>query len=120
VSRVALKPADRLDVEVEIGDCVFTPVVVTRTRSREIRDLDGQFAAVQSGEWQPDENADHDVHDEMARLIGAMLDVWLEPEAGKRKKPSAVIDQMWKGEQVTMPQLIALLEDIAEAAGRPT
>lgn len=119
MSRVAVRPAASIDVEVEIGEVVFHPVVVTRTRGRQIAELDRAFYALLQRAGDPD-LPPGEFHDGQVDLIGQMLDVWLAPSPGKRKKPSTVIDAMWKAEDITLSQLLGLLEDIAGAVGRPT
>lgn len=112
MARVAIAASEVDSIEVDLWGTIFHTVPVTRTRQRAIKDLDRDLKAI-------DEDAD-DAEDQAVRVMADMLDHWLAPEEGKRKKPSALIWEKWEGDALAFAQLTQLFENIAEAADRPT
>ena len=112
MARVSIAAAEADEVEVDLWGTLFHTVPVTRTRQRAIRDLDEQFKALQTADPAPE-----DAEDQAVKLMSQMLDHWLAPEPGKRKKPSDLICQKWEADELAFGQLNRLLEDLSEAAG---
>lgn len=58
--------------------------------------------------------------DAVVEAIGKVLDLRLKPSDGKRTAASKLVNDKWLGDQVEVPQLLELLEEIGDAGNRPT
>jgi predicted phage gp36 major capsid-like protein len=54
--------------------------------------------------------------DDVVRAIALLLDVRLEPPQGKRVKASTVVLKKWDANELTLPELRAFSERVAEVA----
>lgn len=105
-TRIKLGAAERQ--EVELGDAVFTVRLLTRELDVARKDYEEKVVTAQS-------------NDEAVELSGALLDVLLEAEPGKRRKPSAILGELWQGNRVTTGEVATLMEQVCEATeARPT
>jgi hypothetical protein len=109
MTRVSIAASEIDSIEVDLWGTIFHTVPVTRTRQRTLLDLQKKY-----------QELEEDATDEGVALMAQMLDHWLAPEPGKRKKPSDIILQKWEADELTFVQLTALLENLTEAVGRPT
>jgi hypothetical protein len=112
VARLSIVPAaEQETLEVDLWGTVFHRVPVTRTRQRQIKDLDGDLQKI-------DESAE-DADDQAVEVMARMLDCILAAGDGGRSKPSTLILKKWKADELAFDQLASFIEDIGDAA-RPT
>ncbi len=117
MSRITLQQSPS-SVEVELpGDHVFDTVPFTRSREIAVEDLQAQANSIDRSDYPSSEDA----MDAMVALLCEIADHLMVPQAGKRKRPSAVLLDLWKADELTIEQLKALLDDVSSVVSqRPT
>jgi hypothetical protein len=112
VARLSIASAsEREALEVDLWGSVFVRVPVTRTRQRQIKELDGELQKI--------DEAAEDADDRAVEVMARMLDCILAAEDGGRSKPSTLILKKWKADELAFDQLAGFLEDLGDAE-RPT
>jgi hypothetical protein len=103
--------APRTGIEVDLWGVIFNAVPITRTLQRELDELNAAFQDI-------DEDAD-DADDQAVEMLASMLDVHVKPAGGRKKKASDFIVEKWKGDELTVEQLLTFQQRLVEAV-RPT
>lgn len=101
---IAIRPFGSVDVD--LWGHPFETVPATRTVHRRQREISAQI----------DEAGDDDAS---VKLLAELIDLRLKPAGNARKKASAFILEKWEADQLSVPQLEQLLDDLLET-DRPT
>lgn len=96
-------------VEVDLFGHDFETTKVTRTATLKLAEVEKTINAAQESE---------DV-EQVVQAFGDMLDILLKSSDAKRTKPSTLIKDRWKNDDLALADLIAFVEDLGRAA-RPT
>lgn len=106
--RVTLRPPQEAAVELELGDRVFTVATMTRSRQKLIDDALKTLDAAETT-------------DAAAAAMIGVIDVMTAPADGQKKGAGSVLLPMWEGDEISVSQLSALMEDMQQAVeARPT
>ena len=135
MSRITFSAAERADIEVDLWGTVFKRVPLTRVRKRAFTEAQARLTALESASEQAaaalsplDDGyvtaaADLEENTEAAavEILASMFDVILAPVAeGDSSLPSALIVERYEQEDLTLDDLEAFIDRLAEAAGPPT
>lgn len=109
-ARIKVQAIERAEVELGLSgdEAVFTVRLLTRELDAVRHEYEVKVVPAQT-------------NDEAVALSGEVLDALLEPEPGKRRKPSALLREMWDGGHISTGQVATLMEQVFEATeARPT
>src|SRR4051794_38531150 len=94
-------------VEVDLWGTMFNAVPITRSRQRELTELQREFQAI-------DDTVDG-ADDLAIEVLARMIDVHVQPAGQRRKKPSEYIIEKWQGDDLTVEQLVMFQHRLMEA-----
>jgi hypothetical protein len=103
----AYEPVE-IDLWEDNGGGVFVTEDLPRSKQKKAEKLLGAVYETEEGG-----------EDVAVDAIGQFLDLKLVPKNGTKVKPSTLVSKKWKADELTMRQLLAFLQAVAEA-DRPT
>lgn len=108
MTRLTLGGGQDEPVELELWERVYQLQPLTRTVQRRVEELQGKLR----------DEADSD---EAVKLFGGLLDAISKPTNGQRKTAGQLIEEKWLADELSLGDLSAFIERVAEAAQqRPT
>lgn len=103
-----------VSAEIDLWSSLFSVVEITKDNEDEVdrllREANSKLREAKS-------------HGDLIKILGAKLDVLLEPAAGGKKKASTLVNEKWNAKpksEVTVAQVLRLFEAIEEQISRPT
>lgn len=111
---IAAAPADGIEVDLWGSD--YTLLAATRSRGRKARPFEQKLEELEEAAQQ--DEPPEDLDDQMVDTIGRLLDVILAPVTGTTRA-STLIGRKWKGDELTLAQLLGFVNDLGEANSPP-